>query len=115
MEFLSSIFTIYALTLLHSERPKLYTILAFLSAVGLNFHFFSVLQSDSPQIDVQDDSFGGQQQEELLIDECFDNPCQNQGTCSSELFGFECLCGPGYTGIVIMYHFGEFPGPKLTL
>ena len=25
------------LTLLHSERPKLYTILAFLSAVGLNF------------------------------------------------------------------------------
>ena len=24
------------LTLLHSERPKLYTILAFLSAVGLN-------------------------------------------------------------------------------
>ena len=25
------------LTLLHSERPKLYTILAFLSAIGLNF------------------------------------------------------------------------------
>ena len=25
------------LILLHSERPKLYTILAFLSAVGLNF------------------------------------------------------------------------------
>ena len=24
------------LTLLHSERPKLYTILAFLSAIGLN-------------------------------------------------------------------------------
>ena len=27
---------IHVLTLLHSERPKLYTILAFLSAVGLN-------------------------------------------------------------------------------
>ena len=26
------------LTLLYSERPKLLTILAFLSAVGLNFH-----------------------------------------------------------------------------
>ena len=26
----------FALTLLHSERPKLYTILAFLSAVGLS-------------------------------------------------------------------------------
>ena len=25
------------LTLLHSERPKLYTILAFLSAIGLKF------------------------------------------------------------------------------
>ena len=25
-----------SLTLLHSERPKLYTILAFLSAIGLN-------------------------------------------------------------------------------
>ena len=29
------------LTLLHSERPKLYTILAFLSAIGLKqFHLF---------------------------------------------------------------------------
>ena len=27
------------LTLLHSERPKLYTILAFLSAIGLNLQF----------------------------------------------------------------------------
>ena len=26
---------VYTLTLLHSERPKLYTILVFLSAVGL--------------------------------------------------------------------------------
>ena len=39
------------LTLLHSERPKLYTILAFLSAIGLkrntenflNFHWFPFL------------------------------------------------------------------------
>ena len=29
---------ILVLTLLHSERPKLYTILAFLSAIGLNSH-----------------------------------------------------------------------------
>ena len=27
--------SVYKLTLLHSERPKLYTILAFLSAIGL--------------------------------------------------------------------------------
>ena len=29
------------LTLLHSERPKLYAILAFLSAIGLNIHVHS--------------------------------------------------------------------------
>ena len=29
-----------ALTLLHSDRPKLYTILAFLSAIGLKCHGF---------------------------------------------------------------------------
>ena len=28
----------YSLTLLHSERPKLHTILAFLSAIGLKGH-----------------------------------------------------------------------------
>ena len=29
---------LFPLTLLHSERPKLYTILAFLSAVGLTYN-----------------------------------------------------------------------------
>ena len=31
----------FTLTLLHTERPKLYTILAFLSAVGLKKQFAS--------------------------------------------------------------------------
>ena len=34
------------LTLLHSERPKLYTVLVFLSAIGLNWNsvtYFSVI------------------------------------------------------------------------
>ena len=30
-------YTVLILTLLHSERPKLYTILAFVSAIGLKF------------------------------------------------------------------------------
>ena len=30
---------LYSLTLLHSERPKLYLILAFLSAIRLNSHY----------------------------------------------------------------------------
>ena len=33
---------IHLLTLLHSERPKLYTILAFLSAIGLNKNYFEL-------------------------------------------------------------------------
>ena len=32
---------LFYLILLHSERPKLYTILAFLSAIGLNFHLIA--------------------------------------------------------------------------
>ena len=36
----STVFILYALTLLHSERPKLYTILAFLSAIGLRVNTF---------------------------------------------------------------------------
>ena len=32
-------FNLYSLTLLHSERPKLYTILAFLMAIGLSRYF----------------------------------------------------------------------------
>ena len=39
MTFLRLITNFAYLTLLHSERPKLYTILAFLSAMGLNIIF----------------------------------------------------------------------------
>ena len=34
---------LFTLTLLHSERPKLYTILAFLSARGLNYHHLNLI------------------------------------------------------------------------
>ena len=40
---LSDCFSV-TLTLLHSERPKLYTILAFLSAIGLRSRFLSKAQ-----------------------------------------------------------------------
>ena len=31
---------LFTLTLLHSERPKLYTVLAFLNAIGLKLNFY---------------------------------------------------------------------------
>ena len=34
-EYSDPLLSVFLLTLLHSERPKLYTILAFLSAIGL--------------------------------------------------------------------------------
>ena len=34
-----NVHSIFSLTLLHSERPKLYAILAFLSAIGLTKSF----------------------------------------------------------------------------
>ena len=37
---LSSVLTLKVLTLLHSEKPKLHTILAFLSAIELNLSFY---------------------------------------------------------------------------
>ena len=39
----TSIYESNALTLLHSERPKLFTMLAFLSAIGLNLLYGSNL------------------------------------------------------------------------
>ena len=43
-------FIVLLLTLLHSERPKLYTILAFLSAVGLKNNFSLAIRNYGPCI-----------------------------------------------------------------
>ena len=50
---------IFRLTLLHSERPKLYTILAFLSAIGLNLEAYCMFQWSywSPDSSVGRDGF----------------------------------------------------------
>nr|CAB3268058.1 ZP domain-containing protein-like [Phallusia mammillata] len=32
------------------------------------------------------------------INDCSDDSCLNQGLCIDEIFGFSCLCTPGYTG-----------------
>ena len=61
--------------------------------------FIPVLQSDSPQNDESEDPLGSGQQSELLIDECYDEPCDNGGTCISKLFGIECICAEGYKGL----------------
>ena len=61
--------------------------------------FISVVQSDSPQNDDADDPFIGEQRSELLIDECFEQPCENGGTCIPKLFGIECECAKGYKGL----------------
>ena len=59
----------------------------------------TVVQSDSPQNQEPFAAVGGQQVE-LLMNECNEKPCLNGGTCTSELFGFDCECAPGYTGII---------------
>ena len=32
------------------------------------------------------------------IDDCAENPCQNNGTCIDGLDGYTCTCPSGYTG-----------------
>ena len=34
----------------------------------------------------------------LRIDDCFREPCQNQGRCHALTNGFVCQCKPGYQG-----------------
>jgi hypothetical protein len=34
------------------------------------------------------------------IDECASNPCQNAGTCSDKVDGYECKCVGGFTGLL---------------
>ena len=32
------------------------------------------------------------------IDECRSNPCENNGTCTDLIDGYNCRCSDGYTG-----------------
>ena len=32
------------------------------------------------------------------IDECANNPCQNNGTCQDLLSNYTCICADGYSG-----------------
>ena len=34
----------------------------------------------------------------LDIDECEENPCQNEGTCENEEGSYTCNCGEGFKG-----------------
>ncbi|KAK6179269.1 hypothetical protein SNE40_011671 [Patella caerulea] len=52
------------------------------------------LQSDGEISDIQN------QQQQLPINACFDNPCINGGTCVPKFVAFTCKCPPGYGGIV---------------
>ena len=33
------------------------------------------------------------------IDECASGPCQNGGTCTDQVNGYQCQCAPGYTDL----------------
>ena len=32
------------------------------------------------------------------IDECASRPCQNNGSCTDAINGYNCICLPGFTG-----------------
>ena len=34
----------------------------------------------------------------LEVDECSNSPCENGGTCTDELNGYNCTCATGYEG-----------------
>jgi hypothetical protein len=35
---------------------------------------------------------------EYNVDECKEDPCQNEGTCVDEVGSYHCKCLPGYEG-----------------
>ena len=51
--------TVAALTLLHSERPKLYGVWAVLSAKGLNKHALTIYRQHSITVNFNTDSYEG--------------------------------------------------------
>ena len=34
------------------------------------------------------------------INECVSSPCQNEGTCVDQVYGFQCVCLSGYTDFI---------------
>ena len=58
-----------------SDRPSLKIVKPELKAIILNAFFI-----------------------ETPLDPCSPNPCQNDGTCSGNSYGFTCSCASGYTG-----------------
>ncbi|XP_048255629.1 sushi, von Willebrand factor type A, EGF and pentraxin domain-containing protein 1-like [Haliotis rufescens] len=52
--------------------------------------------------DLQSDaSLPQNEQTQILVNLCFEEPCENGGTCKVKGgFGFKCICMPGFTGTV---------------
>ena len=44
----------------------------------------------------------------LDIDDCLENPCNNNGTCLDGIASYDCVCPSGFSGIdceISMYRF----------
>ncbi len=53
--------------------------------------------SEDHDADVTDVSF-----KELVVNDCFAEPCTNGATCQNLAVGYTCLCLPGYTGTILL-------------
>ena len=40
---------------------------------------------------------------QLVINDCFADPCLNNATCISLNAGYTCQCAPGWTGTIVDY------------
>ena len=71
--------------------------------------FFNVCSCETQPVRTQTFNFAGVLEEnhddftdvsfkELVVNDCFAEPCTNGATCQNLAVGYTCLCVPGWTG-----------------